>query len=243
MEMPFVCFGNALGHDNGWRVAEHLPRSHDRVMATARLKVLFIGNSFTARNDVPGLITQLAEARGSSLQHRLISAGGASLRMHWNKGEAQAAIRQTHYDYVVLQEQSTLPIKNAVRMHENVRLFDAAIKASGTKTALYLTWARAAVPETQEAITAAYRSIGEELGATVVPAGVAWQSFLREHSEPVLHDADGSHPTLAGSYMAACCFYAALFDDSPVGIPCNLHGLTQSNAYLLQEAACAAVRG
>jgi len=44
--------------------------------------------------------------------------------MHWNKADAQEAIRQTRYDYVVLQEQSTLPIKNPLRMHENIRLFD-----------------------------------------------------------------------------------------------------------------------
>src|SRR5262249_27532543 len=42
--------------------------------SSAPLKVLFIGNSFTARNDVPGLVAQLAAARGKRLQHRLISA-------------------------------------------------------------------------------------------------------------------------------------------------------------------------
>ena len=78
---------------------------------TTSINVLFIGNSFTARNDVPALIAQLAEARGRQLQHQLIQAGGASLRMHWNKGDAQRAIQETRYDYVVLQEQSTLPVK------------------------------------------------------------------------------------------------------------------------------------
>ena len=203
------------------------------------LKVLFIGNSFTARNNVPGLIAQLAEARGQQLQHHLIQAGGASLRMHWNKGEAQKTIEQTHYDYVVLQEQSTLPIKNASRMHENIRLFDEVIKASGAKTALYLTWARQNAPETQAAITSAYTSIGEELGATIIPVGVAWQNFLRKHQQPVLHDQDQSHPTLAGSYLAACVFFVVLFAESPVGIASDLKGLTQAEAELLQKTAWA----
>jgi hypothetical protein len=88
--------------------------------------ILFIGNSFTARNDLPALIAQLAAARGHRVDHRLISVGGASLRTHWNAGAAQKAIDGGKFDYVVLQEQSTLPIKNAARMHENVRLFDAA---------------------------------------------------------------------------------------------------------------------
>ena len=201
------------------------------------MKVLFIGNSFTARNDVPGLIAQLAEARGKHLDHRLIQAGGASLRMHWNKGDAQTAIQEARYDYVVLQEQSTLPIKNAERMHENIRLFDEEIKASGAKTALYLTWARQHSPETQEAISSAYVSIGKELGATVIPVGVAWQNFLREHSSPILHDPDQSHPTLAGSYLAACVFFAVLFDESPIGIKSDLKGLTLEDITLLQETA------
>src|SRR5947209_6136427 len=147
-------------------------------MATSKrgrppLKVLFIGNSFTARNDLPGLIAQLAAARGKSLEHRLISAGGASLRMHWNAGQALEAIRTGHYDSVVLQEQSTLPIKNAKRMHENIRLFDDAITDTGAKTILSMTWARQHAPQSQQAITDAYASIGRELDATVVPVGSA----------------------------------------------------------------------
>jgi hypothetical protein len=56
----------------------------------------------------------------------------------------------------VLQEQSTLPIKNAARMRENVLLFDEVIRAAGSRTALYMTWALRHAPETQEAITKAY---------------------------------------------------------------------------------------
>src|SRR6476646_5684862 len=96
-----------------------------------RMNALFIGNSFTARNDLPGLIAQLAAARNKAFEHRLISAGGASLRTHWNAGQALQVIQQEPFDAVVLQEQSTLPIKNAARMCDNVRLFDAAIKAAG----------------------------------------------------------------------------------------------------------------
>src|ERR1700754_3912461 len=133
------------------------------------MDVLFIGNSFTARNDVPGLVARLAAARGKTLTHRLISAGGASLRMHWNKGEAQKAIASGGYDYVVLQEQSTLPVKNAARMRENVRLFDEAIKRAGAKSVLYMTWARQNAPEAQQVIADAYNTIGKEVGAIVVP--------------------------------------------------------------------------
>jgi hypothetical protein len=201
------------------------------------MNVLFIGNSFTQRNNLPGLIARMAEARGHELRHTLISAGGASLRQHWNAGKAPRAIEGGGYDRVVLQEQSTLPVKNAARMAENVRLFDAAIKAAGTTMVLYLTWARAHAPESQQAITDAYTTIGRELGATIVPAGEAWRRFLAKHREPVLHDKDQSHPALAGSYLAACAFYAVLFEDSPVGIDANVKGLSPEHRTLLQTVA------
>jgi hypothetical protein len=203
------------------------------------MKILFIGNSFTQRNNLPGLIARMAEARGQELRHTLISAGGASLRQHWNGGKAPREIESGGYDRVVLQEQSTLPIKNAARMAENVRLFDAAIKAAGAKTVLYLTWARlnAPAPAAQQMITDAYTTIGAELGAIVVPAGEAWQRFLAQHPEPVLHDKDQSHPALAGSYLAACTFYATLFEDSPVGIDAEVKGLSADHRTLLQTVA------
>jgi hypothetical protein len=201
------------------------------------MKALFIGNSFTARNNVPGLVAQLAAVCGKNLDHRLISAGGASLRRHWNAGQAQEAIKNGDYDCVVLQEQSTLPVKNAARMHDSVRLFDEAIKSAGARTVLYMTWARKHAPETQAAITDAYNTIGEELNALVVPVGAAWQKFLAEHDEPVLYDRDQSHPTLAGSYLAACVFVAVLFSENPVGVETGVRGLTSNEQLLLQKTA------
>jgi hypothetical protein len=201
------------------------------------LNVLFIGNSFTARNDLPGLIARLANAADRGLKHRMITAGGASLKRHWNAGAAADAIKNGSFDYVVLQEQSTLPIKSPARMHESVRLFDQIIKAAGARTALYLTWARQHGAETQAAITDAYTSIAEDLGATLIPAGVAWQRFMKSHKAPSLYDADQSHPSLAGSYLAACVAFAALFDISPVGNTADVEGLAPAERALLQRAA------
>lgn len=201
------------------------------------INILFIGNSFTQHNNVPGLLAQMAAARDVCVKHELISVGGASLRSHWNAGRAAKAIETGGYDYVVLQEQSTLPVKNAKRMAENVRLFDELINRAGSKTVLYMTWARQHTPEAQQAITDAYDTIGEELGAIVVPVGLAWQSFLARHDRPVLHDRDRSHPTLAGSYLAACVFLVALLKKNPVGVESGSAGLDKQDMVVLQDAA------
>jgi hypothetical protein len=206
-------------------------------MPAAAITILFIGNSFTQRNDLPGLLAEMAAERKVRIRHELISVGGASLRTHWNAGRAAKAIATCGYDYVVLQEQSTLPVKNAQRMAENVHLFADAIKRAGSKTVLYMTWARQHAPESQHAITDAYTSVGKEVGAIVVPVGSAWQKFLAKHDRPVLYDRDQSHPSLAGSYFAACVFLAKLLKINPVGIVAGGTGLDESDRKALQTAA------
>ena len=202
------------------------------------IKMLFIGNSFTQRNDLPTLISEIARGKGMRIDHDLISVGGASLRNHWNAGLAAKAIETGNYDYVVLQEQSTLPVKNAKRMAENVRLFDELIKRCGSKTVLYMTWAREHTPEAQQMIADAYNTIGAELGAVVVPVGLAWQSFRAQHDTPVLYDRDQSHPSLAGSYLAACVFLTVLLKTSPVGLECTAaKKLDAADIKALQSAA------
>ena len=203
-----------------------------------------MGNSFTSRNNLPGLIKGLAAARGIEVGHKLISAGGASLRQHLNAGKALDEIANGGYDTVVLQEQSTLPIKSPDRFRESARDFGAAITAAGARTAFYLTWARRNAPETQRALTGAYGAAAVELGATLVPVGMIWERFLAEHDEPALHDADNSHPALAGSYLAACVFLIALLDEDPVGIDTPVKGLDNKTAALLQQSAwdiCSAI--
>ena len=137
----------------------------------------------------------------------------------------------------MLQEQSTLPVKNAKRMAEYVRLFADAIQRAGAEMVLYMTWARQNAPESQAVIAGAYKSIGEELGAIVVPVGLAWQQFLARYDEPNLHDRDQSHPTFAGSYLAACVFLAALLKVSPVGIQSGSAALEPSHVLALQRVA------
>jgi hypothetical protein len=174
-------------------------------MPAATHNILFIGNSFTQRSDLPGLIAVMAQECGVPIRHNLISAGGASLRRHWNAGRAAREIATGNYEYVVLQEQSTLPVKNAQRMAENVRLFDEVVKKAGAKTVLYMTWARQFAPASQRAITDAYNSISKEIGAVVVPVGKAWHKFVATHKQPTLYDRDQStRPSPDHTLLRAC---------------------------------------
>ena len=209
----------------------------------AKIRALFIGNSFTTRNDLPGLVSQLVAAGGKGeLGCELISISGAPLRTHLNNGDAQERMRSQHYEYVVLQEQSTLPIKNAGRSLENICDFDTHIRAAGARTVLYMTWARRSAPQDQDALSTAYIQAGSVTGAIVVSAGLAWQRCLQDHPEILLHDKDGSHPNLAGSYLAACAFYAALFLGRSRSIPAIDIDLQEHEIDALHTAALETVR-
>ena len=199
--------------------------------------MLFIGNSFTTRNDLPGLLSAIAEAGAcATIESRVIAAGGASLRRHWNAGAADT-ISDGKWDYVLFQEQSRLPIKNGKRFHENVREFVPVMKESCATMVLFMTWARKHEPENQKLLTDSYNSIGKELAATVVPVGSAWREMLEKHDTPELYAEDGSHPTLAGSYLAACVFYTTLFDGDLKDLETEVGGLSHEERRLLQQIA------
>ena len=155
---------------------------------------------------------------------------------------------------VFLQEQTTLPALNAAEFYTNVRILDRQIKAKGARTVLYQTWGRKAGNSvlsnngwTNETMTykigAAYEAIAAELGAALSPAGSAFYDVYTNHPEIELYQNDGSHPVLAGSYLAALCHYATVYGKSPVGVSFVPNGISADVALILQTAAHRAVFG
>lgn len=184
------------------------------------VQILFIGNSFTSRNALPEMLSKLAASADppTHVETQQVIANGMALKTHWDRGVARDKINAEPWDFVVLQEQSTLPLKNRARMHESITRFADEITRHGSRTVLYMTWTRLNAPERQDELADAYASIGRSVGAIVAPVGLAWQSAFKKSPGIVLHDKDGSHPNQLGSYLAACVFYATLFDASPVGL-------------------------
>ncbi len=180
-------------------------------------RVLFIGNSFTFFNGgIPAQLAGLAPSTRTSC----IASGGYTLQMHWNGGSAPQTIRGGHWTYVVLQEQSQLPVLDPALFRQYVTRFNQVIEASGARTVLLMTWQRpdsAAEGVTTANLAAAYRAVGADLGVKVAPAGLAFASALAERPDLILCGPDG-HPTMDGTYLAACVVYATIFGRSPVGI-------------------------
>lgn len=206
--------------------------------AEDEIHILWIGNSYTYVNDLPKMVAELAKAGGQrALVQEHETPGGCSLEKHWKDGKALAKIQGGKWDYVVLQEQSLGALKNPAEMVDYAKKFDAEIKKKGGKTLLYLTWARANAPENQEKLSKAYLDLATETKAQVAPVGIAWEKALAADKERVLHQADKSHPSAAGTYLAACVFYATLYGKSPEGLPGKIGGLTDDEARKLQVIA------
>ena len=61
--------------------------------------------------------------------------------------------------------------------------------------------------------------------------GLAFEESYRRRPDLRLHkDYDGSHPSLEGTYLAACVVYASLYGRSPVGNPYDYFGKVDKEA-------------
>lgn len=183
----------------------------------ALLRILFVGNSFTNYN---GGINKQLECMAASTETAMVAVGGFNLQNHWNSVDTLKRIRSGKWDYVILQEQSQLPIFNQDMFFQYVKLLDQEIKKTGAKTILLMTWERPdSVPYgvTTKNLAKAYGEVGRQTGATIAPAGTAFSLSLKTRPDIELYSHDG-HPTPQGSYLAACVLYGAILRHNPVEI-------------------------
>jgi len=187
------------------------------------LRVLFVGNSYTYFNDLPAVVRALGEATpGGAVEVESVTVAGAALSDHWMTTGARARIETGAFDAVVLQGQSLEPMVNGKSFAGFAALLSGAVSASGADGVWYATWARRAgdpsyvdfglgTPESMTStIERAYAAAAAVDDDVVARVGAAWQIARAELPEIELHDADGSHPTAAGTLLSACVIAQAL---------------------------------
>ncbi|MBV9209804.1 MAG: SGNH/GDSL hydrolase family protein [Acidobacteria bacterium] len=189
-------------------------------------RVLFVGNSYTLYNDLPWITRQLSLSAHEQrpLETEVVAMMGATLQEHWSNGLALRKLKEDGpWDYVVLQEQSTMSLENPASMREYAVRFNEEIKKAGAKTILFVPWAHRESLEQQSAILAAYQSLAQDLGVLQAPIGAAWQDALPRDNRLTLYRADAdSHPNARGSYLAACVLYATIYGKSPEGVSAEI---------------------
>jgi hypothetical protein len=200
-------------------------------------RVLFIGNSLTYVNDVPGILQALADSAGGG---RLAVASRAlpnyALIDHWTEGVVQRDIASGGWAWVVMQQGWTPAGIYRDTLRLATRNFGGEIAKVGAKPALYQTWPPSNQPNQFAASIESYELAAADVGGVVFPVARAWLATWQRDPSVELYS-DGLHASIAGSYLAALVMYARIFERTPVGLPATVR--TRAGATVRIPAALA----
>ncbi len=220
---------------------------------------MFLGNSYTYVNNLPQLIHDIALANSDTLVFDSNCPGGHTLQNHYNNTTSIAKINSNAWDYVVLQAQSQEPSfppnqVNSQTLPYAIKL-DSLIKMNNlcSKTVFYETWGRkfgdasncSAYPPVctyigmQDRLKESYKLFADTTHGVMACVGEAFRKSISLNPTLELYQSDQSHPSLDGSYLAACVFYETLFHKSVLN---NSFTASLSNASFLQQVAHDVVR-
>jgi hypothetical protein len=174
--------------------------------------VLYIGNSLTYFNEMPWMTEEVARSLGKPLRAIFAGASGRNLRQQWEDPKVLQTMRDSHADFVVLQPQSSEILRDFDSVRRYARLLAAEARKNGAKPVVFMTWAVEGM--SQQEITRRYILLARELRAPIAPVGLAWENLQKRGINLFW---DGTHPNVAGSYLAACVFYAVVTGESPAG--------------------------
>jgi hypothetical protein len=201
-------------------------------------RVLFLGNSYTFVNNLPQITSDIASSVGDTLIFEKNTPGGYTLQGHSSNATSLDLIMQGNWDFVVLQEQSQRPSLPAIQVEQltfpYAQILDSIINENNPcgETMFFMTWGRkngdasncAAWPPvcTYEGMDSLlhlrYMMMADSNNAVVSPVGAVWHYIRDNYPGIELYSTDESHPSTAGSYAAACCFYTSVFRKDPLQI-------------------------
>ncbi|MGV6861053.1 MAG: DUF4886 domain-containing protein [Putridiphycobacter sp.] len=220
-------------------------------------KVLFIGNSYTYVNDLPSLIDSLANHANADLIKDQSTPGGYTLNQHSTNTTTLSKISSDNWDYVVIQEQSQYPsfpysqVQNEVYPYAKI-LCDSVRAATPCAIPLFFnTWGRRDGDPQWDSINTfekmnnrlynSYAYMANINSGKLSPIGIGFRHVYDDLSTPIAHTAlyasDGSHPSIYGSYLAACIFYNMIFESSAIGNTYIPNGISLPEAQYLQDVA------
>jgi hypothetical protein len=226
--------------------------------ATKTLSLLFVGNSLTYVNDMPGMLANIAASDKSSpvaLQIKAITYPNAKLDYMYAQSPALAYAQHHHIDYVVLQEHSdwyAAPggFQDASNTADD---WTRALRSLGEKPIYFEVWGEGAgsplywggrgvagdptpLGEATDARDATER-LATRFGMPYAPVGDAFEEVAETPGAPDLYKLDRHHPSPAGSYLAALVFYRFLTGRSGAEATYRPWGMSAPDAATLVKAA------
>ena len=187
-------------------------------------KILFVGNSFTFYFNLPLVVESMAEEKSIKLNVVQSTAGGASLKDHWDgkkKLSTKSIIQKNSFSKIILQDYSTNPVMKKTESMKYFKKFIDLINKQKAEIYLYGTWP---VPMMEGKEFPGIDPIQEALkplesdNIQIVPVGTAFRLFQKKHPNISLFTSDNKHPSPVGVYLAACVFLKTLTGTSPDGL-------------------------
>jgi hypothetical protein len=217
--------------------------------------ILWVGNSFFYyNNSLHGHFGRLAESAGVQVRSTSVTISGSGLDWH----DLESLLRPNglgrysfvgdneirfnppgrQYDTVIMMDCSQCPVHPQLQQafHDTVQGDAKLLAERGIRPVLFMSWAYKDKPEMTQQLADAYTRAGKANRAQVIPVGLAFARSVAARPDIELYVADKRHPSLAGTYLAACTSFAALFGRSPVGLSYTA-GLSADVARALQSAA------
>jgi hypothetical protein len=173
-------------------------------------RILFIGNSLTYANDLPGMVCALARSTGLRPTCEAVARPDFSLEDHWRHGEARQAIARG-WDVVVLQQGPSAQPASRRLLIEYTKRFDAEIRAAGARTAIAMVWPSRARRGDFAGVRQSYSAAARAIDGVLIPSGDAWRAAWDLDGDLALYGPDGFHPSPQGTYLAALTTYRQLF--------------------------------
>ncbi|WP_412987427.1 T9SS type A sorting domain-containing protein [Pontimicrobium sp. IMCC45349] len=218
-------------------------------------RVLFLGNSYTASNNLPNLVSQMATNTGDILIYDSNTPGGHRLMNHASNTTTLNKINADNWDFVTLQAQSQETSWSEAQMQTELYPFATQLvnaihnNNACSQPLFYMTWGRengdaqncefvpwvCTYEGMDDAIRNTYTFMAEENTSELAPVGAVWRYLRTNHPEVDLYSGDGSHPSLAGSYAAACAFYTMIYKKDPTLMTWN-SSLSETTANTIKLA-------
>ena len=214
--------------------------------------ILFIGNSYlyygdSLHNHFKRMVEEFLINYDGGANVKSATIGGARLKHHNVEGliKPKAISPIENFDIVILQGGSTEPLTKANRkefsFYANKHI--DAIKANNSKAALYMTHAyvkpHKGYSEDQiKVIEETYTKAGKKNNVLVIPVGLAFDLAYQEQPSIRLHKPDATHPSLLGTYLAACTVFSSIYGKTPIGLRYDYYGaINKKDKIFLQVIA------
>jgi lysophospholipase L1-like esterase len=173
--------------------------------------ILFVGNSLTYANDLPGLVEAVAAKQGIAVANTMVAFPNYAIEDHWNDGEVQELIANGAYDFVILQQgPSSQPNGRKMLMDYGAK-FKTICDKHGAQLSFYMVWPSLNYYSTFEGVITNYRDAAEFNDAILCPVGEVWKAFIDAEKNYDYYGPDGFHPSVKGSQVAAEVIVQSLF--------------------------------